>query len=497
MRRVLIILLLFLLFVISDIAFAANHFIRPGPNGGNYGREDGSDWNNAFDGFPETMIRGDTYYIAGGDYDMGKYGAANNETYIFDDPEDGNTYIYIKKASVDGIADQTPGWNPDFANNQAVIHNSTDAMYQRALYLTKGYYKFDGVTGSGNSGHGILVTTDDSVIPTPGKGRLFLVFLDGANYVTFRHIKFKGYSLEEADNVGISDSIVLIYNKEPASNVTIQSCYLKGANVDVMIGYDSSDGWLIEHCYFEDTWGGGPASIHAETINLIMSDNHIIRYNIFDNAVNSTGGIAAHGQLFRGDAYLPENGGGVDNIEIYGNVFFKGSGSFLIGTASSACSVGMNNWKIYNNTVVGASSKIYVPIRTNCHTVPEYENTWPASGWEVKNNLFYGGGGGVPTETGVTYAYNYYNNMANQKAIPINCTNCIESNESLSDLFHDYSSNDFRLKASSEAFKAGTDIGKPYNIDIIGTTRPQGKWDMGAYEYLLTHPENLRIISHD
>ncbi len=490
MKRVLIILLSLLLFVISDIAFAANHFIRPGPNGGDYGTEDGSDWNNAFDGFPETMIRGDTYYIAGGDYDIGKYGAANNETYIFDDPEDGSTYIYIKKASVDGISDQTPGWNTDFANNQVVIHNSTDAMYQRALYFKRGYYEFDGVTGSGKSGYGILVTTDDSVIPTPGLGRVWLVFLDRVNHVTFKHIKFKGYTLEEATKVNISDQVNLVRSWGSVSNITLQFCYLKDATGPVFI---SSDGWLIENCYFKDTWGGGPANSHGETINIYPSDNHVIRYNIFDNAVNSTGGIVAHGQLFYGGAYL----NGVNNVEIYGNVFFKGSGSVLIGTADSACSIGMNNWKIYNNTIVDVSSRIYVPIRTDCQTVPEYENTWPASGWEVKNNLFYGGGG-AQTETGVTYAYNYYNNMANEAAIPNNCTrSCIKSNESTSNLFYDYASNDFRLNASSEAFNAGTDLGEPYNIDVIGIPRPQGKgsrWDIGAYEYPLPPPKNLEIL---
>jgi hypothetical protein len=38
-----------LFFLLTCSAFAANFYVRP--NGGSYGSENGSDWNNAFDGF--------------------------------------------------------------------------------------------------------------------------------------------------------------------------------------------------------------------------------------------------------------------------------------------------------------------------------------------------------------------------------------------------------------------------------------------------------------
>ena len=44
------IFIVLLILTLPVTGLCANHFIRP--NGGNYGNEDGSDWNNAFDGFP-------------------------------------------------------------------------------------------------------------------------------------------------------------------------------------------------------------------------------------------------------------------------------------------------------------------------------------------------------------------------------------------------------------------------------------------------------------
>ena len=54
----------------AGLAHAANFFVRP--NGGSYGSENGSDWNNAFDGFSGinwgSINAGDTIWVAGGNY---------------------------------------------------------------------------------------------------------------------------------------------------------------------------------------------------------------------------------------------------------------------------------------------------------------------------------------------------------------------------------------------------------------------------------------------
>ena len=265
-----------------------------------------------------------------------------------DDPEIGSTKIYIKKATISGISKITPGWQDSFATKKAVIFNSTDTMYQRALWFTKGYYEIDGVTGEENRGHGIRITRDRSITPT-SNGRLYLIYLPpGSKYITIKHAQIDGYTEQDYN---LSDHAVLITTfGGPSNNNTIQYCYLKDYTNGIVIGDDNSDNWLIEFCYFENCWGGGSSKLHAETINLIFSDNHIIRYNKFIDATNSTGCIVVHGVLNTGPAYyLPENGSNVEGLLIYGNLFYKThevlGGVVSIGTADSICSPGMIDWK--------------------------------------------------------------------------------------------------------------------------------------------------------
>lgn len=468
-RYLFLITILSVIFFISDTALCAYHFVRPGPNGGYYGREDGTDWDNAYDGFPSSLIRGDTYYIAGGVYDM--------NSYEFDDAESGTNRIIIKKANAtdcSGIA----GWNSSFASTVAEFYNSSEPTYNRALYLKKGYYTFDGVTGSGQSGYGFKVRIPSDVAD---RNRLFLVDMAQAEAddCIFKYIEFQGYTLTRAKQDQLNDQAFIFKISSSSDSGTIQYCYIHDFTQGIYISGDAADSWIIEHNYIENCWGGGPSSSHAETINLIDSDNHIIRYNTFydDPAAGSiTGQIVVHGQLMQGY-------GSVDGVEIYDNVFINHPGGLWLGTASSACSVEMNNWKVYNNTIVDGVSKIYVPQRTGCTGAYSDQNgTWPASGYEVINNLFYGGSGD-PTETGVIYDHNYYNNMAHESAIPDNAINSVISTESVSTLFQDYASKDFRLGNSSQAIDVGTDLDEPYNRDIVGMPRSKGSTtDIGAYE---------------
>lgn len=62
-------------------------YIRAGATGKN----DGSDWTNAWTDLPETLERGAIYYIAAGTYGP----------HLFDDEEVGEQVITIKKATID------------------------------------------------------------------------------------------------------------------------------------------------------------------------------------------------------------------------------------------------------------------------------------------------------------------------------------------------------------------------------------------------------------
>ena len=69
--------LIFMLVILSSIVSATDYYVRPAS--GDYGLEDGSDWDNAFDGFIDvfdddtkdgfiwsSICAGDTIYMAAG-----------------------------------------------------------------------------------------------------------------------------------------------------------------------------------------------------------------------------------------------------------------------------------------------------------------------------------------------------------------------------------------------------------------------------------------------
>src|SRR5687767_4517693 len=92
-----------MLFIGGHNVEAANHYIRAGAAGS----VPCSDWTsaNACNALPATLVRGDTYYIAGGNY----------AGYTFDDAAVGTTTITIKHATINDHGTAT-GWNDAFAS---------------------------------------------------------------------------------------------------------------------------------------------------------------------------------------------------------------------------------------------------------------------------------------------------------------------------------------------------------------------------------------------
>ena len=69
-------------------------------------------------------------------------------------------------------------------------------------------------------------------------------------------------------------------------------------------------------------------------------------------------------------------------------------------------------------------------------------------------------------------------------------------------LFISTSADNFQLTPTSPCIHTGAGLGSPYNIDLLGMSRPVGAvWDIGAYEYQpqsgltqpLAPPKNLRF----
>src|SRR4030081_994538 len=104
MRKLLFILPLMLPGIALE-SFAACHAVSPTGSGS----KNGVNWSNAMNQLPSTLVRGDTYYMADGNY----------AAYNFVTPNSGATTITVKKAqsydfgrATDGCTnDISAGWN--------------------------------------------------------------------------------------------------------------------------------------------------------------------------------------------------------------------------------------------------------------------------------------------------------------------------------------------------------------------------------------------------
>ena len=447
-NRIIVIGLILVLFSVN--AFAASHYVRP--NGGSYGAEDGTDWDNAFDGMPSTMIRGDTYYVAGGSYPA--------PGWYLNDAESGTDVITIKKANAADCSGVT-GWSVSFASDQVVVSDSGDTTYGAAIIFTRGYYTIDGVTGAGagSTQYGIKVKYGNT-----GQRTDLMLFRDNSisniiiKYVEFEH-QGSSYDYSQSSISSISGSL---------ATLTVQHCYAH--DFQVFTKNDSGDDFIIEYSYFQNNWSSG--SNHGELLSIVCRDDMIFRYNIVDNATNGTGGIIVLGDY---TTYSCD----VDNVQIYGNLFFDASsvGNGLWGSGNSSDPCGITNWKIYNNTIVDQDGDFYAGGAGNERD----------SGCVVKNNLFYNANADIQSSEGDSFDndYNYYNGCSNQPSGGEAGANDVTSSQTSAQTFTAYASDDYTLVSGSEAIDDGMDASAILTEDMNGVSMPQNEvYDIGAYEFI-------------
>ena len=421
---------------------AATHFITASGSGA----KNGSDWNNAFAGIPATLVRGDTYVLAGGSYG----------SHTFSTPASGTTPITIRKAQAgtfNGVTyndDLVAGWNSTFQTTQAVITSASTTQWQTST----DYWNFDGVqpgTKWATSGFGIKIT------PASCSQSNYLLDAE-SNQVNLKNIQFvncgQSFDFEQFD---------FIAGGSTGGNVSY--CYFQyGAQNHVRLA--GSTNHTIEYNYFEGI--SYFSDHHGEIINMLRQGftsgpgpgNETIRYNWINDAAttNTTGQIVD----------LTNTGDTDNNVQIYGNIFQDFTGHNGIGSGNSGSPGALTNWKIYDNTIIRGV------VDFACIA---------SSSAEFRNNLIYNADleifnscGGLGTRTN-----NYWNNSTNGIGAG---TNDVTSGESTSVLFVNYSAGNFRLGTSSVATSGGFTLSSPLNIDPDGVIRgsPPG-WSLGAFQF--------------
>lgn len=113
-------------------ASADNHYVYSGATG----LATGNDWTNAYTALPAALVRGDTYYIADGNY----------PAYTVDDAISGTLVITIKKVTTSDHGTNV-GWDSSYGDGRAIFAYGTQGS---AITISTSYVIWDGVTGNGS-----------------------------------------------------------------------------------------------------------------------------------------------------------------------------------------------------------------------------------------------------------------------------------------------------------------------------------------------------------
>lgn len=447
MKNILCLTWLLMLLALGTVsAEAANHYIRAGGTASLTGtgactEGSGGNWQtaNACDDLPATLVRGDTYYVAGGSY----------ASRTFDTPTSGTARIIIKKATVADHGGQETGWQASYGTTQAV--------WNAQLTWRTSNWTFDGGYRNEND------------------------WFNGTAY---------GFRVEHNSQ---NEMLKINSQSNPTSNIIIKYVYVNaligglgntqlfcrcaintdngaafintGLVFSRMAVRGSNNVWLLRNTsgaileYSASELADGNSAYHGDLINLYYSaSGAIVRFNKFrDEYTISCGGCGSTG-------LLPACCGTKD-IQVYGNEatnFRAGDG--FVGYLDPGCTKGcVTGAVIYNNTI------------DNCNSATGGNggiNLSPSGGNIIQNNIWVNCGS--ISFQGGTHDYNAFPDSNNHGEAHAQ-TNFATSN------FVNYAARDYRL---ASATTAGNPLPSPFNVDLLGNTRgANGGWDRGAYEF--------------
>lgn len=445
--------------IISLPAFAANHYIRDGGTG------DGSAWNNALDVLPSTLVRGDTYYIADGDY----------AAYTFNNVS-GTTLITIKKATASDHGTET-GWLSSYGDGQAIFNSSSGGCWT----IDCDYLFINGQHSNSvptKTGHGIKLNYTGTgvwsgIIAIGGSRAVNHVTIDGVHSYSQNRAATGNYAIR---NLRVASAYSSQY-------IACYNCYFDGSGQDGIVLTDYYT--LFDHCYMLQL---GELHTHASEAPVDGIDNHgqsiygagcfeaIFRFCIFERC--------------EGQSLWAIDDASAGAIRFYGNVIFNTASSRGAGFRSSGgvfetpyqASETCPNVFIYNNTYarIGYGSSDYCRFWNAAGATPIY----------LYNNLEYGctNTSVINTWTGV----GYFAVGGGQAPGQAN-----EQTGLASSIFTDYANNDFTLTGGTTAGLAITSQGwwsggadaffgsKDMNVDMLGNVRGNdGTLDRGAFEFV-------------
>ena len=435
MARMNSILLLLVWCCLITGTLAADHYIRAGASG------NGSDWTNAYGELPATLVRGDTYYIADGNY----------PDYTVDDGKSGQTLITIKKATVSDHGTEA-GWQEAYGDGQAVFPG---------LNINTSYMVWDGVRGGGadRSAYGFRMEGNcDRVVGLPAMGNHNNSF----TAVTFSH------TAVIACGQGTACQMCIYSNPLVALRFTVSHCYFTGgsSNMQTRKWQDC----IIEYNYFDGNWSS--SSCHGQQISPGGGEKNVTyRYNIFKNSSVFVLGI--HGITGNPAGMYARN-----TVKVYGNLVIGGNFTAIFANADSGHDNVVVQSFFHNNTVINADCGGRGVVFVGNLTDPTGDKSY------AYNNLIY-------NSTKVGFGVEHDHNSFYDCELNWNFSPATNEKELTGNPFVNVASENLQLTRATDRGKA---LSAPYDKDYNGSPRgADGTWDRGAYEYVKTNIERRTL----
>lgn len=446
MKRLAILTSLLILSVLSLVYSQGTlRYVRPSATGNG----SGMDWANSCGGFSGacavgSLVRGGTYYVAGGSYSAPTTWNTSNS---------GTNVITIRKAT-EADHGTGVGWS-------AALDGQVN--WTNKWTIGSGYWNFEGAVGrsvplsqavpygfriadNGSSGQALIeITTGDNI--TVGH-----TDIDG---VQCCNGSFTGPYGIHSNDLGVN----FRFHHGAVHNIKSDPIHLNspGSGVIIEYSYIALNEGLLSNNHGQGIWMQG------------YTDSHI-RYNFLEDVVGT-----AYTFCGSGAGNFP-----CSNVQWYGNVLYhtrthpqSSNGNQSGDEATYIWECTDNNpcpgFKIYNNTIVGFDD-------WNSGTYP---GTYSGAS-EASNNLWYN-----ITNSGLAIHFAQNNNtFLNSPGLAGTGNQTVGSG--VPNPFVSIADRDFRLVTPTMAGKA---LVAPYNVDPTGAARgSDGTWDRGAFEFGGTAP---------
>lgn len=412
---------------LPSLALAANHFIRDGGSASTSGTGACTSWvtANACDSLPTTLVRGDTYYIADGNYPARTFNTAASGTNV----------ITIKKCSAADHGTET-GYDPTFCDGQANWASSLD--FQTDYWVFTGVYRDDDDWFDGTAYGFRIDTTQNVQIDMRGSA--------GVNNVEWRYIHFLGRNTPLSTSTDEGRRHLWIDDQGEAgsyADLTVGQSFFQYGNVSIQNRQIAR--FIVEYNAFADNLNNDENHGENSSSYYDGQTNHIYRFNRSLRMIGTAAWAVNQASGFK----------------IYGNSYCDCE--YSDGAAGFTTNGTNSNFEVYNETVVG---------NTGFNAGFNLGGGGGAGGNVVRNSLFISNSH-VGFEGVGTITHNGYSSGASGGTnAQTGMTTAIFVNRSQCDL---------RLVSGTTA---GFTLSAPYNTDMLGSTRgTDGVWDRGAFEF--------------